>query len=633
MSVLNFPNPAITGVYTFNNRTWTWNGTSWKLTSAGFIGPIGATGATGLRGGTGPTGFSGSTGFTGSTGLGATGPIGLSGATGLIGATGLGLIGATGLGATGLTGATGPNATLSPSVYISQGKLSVNQSIPNEADTIIQFVDDYDPQNWWNASTYRFQPNIAGYYAISIAVWFADPQTSTGQFNLQARINGNTFLISQSPLNSTSTGQTLNGEKIIYMNGTTDYVDFTAYQNTGSSKNIQYGTSSGSGSWFTAVLMAYGQGGVTSNQEGVSGWIPTWTSSNNITPSSGLNSYIGTIIAPSTGSNSLTIRGIASQASNLFEIRDNSSVPIFYIDSGYQLNLIGKKSKIGWGTNFGTTSLISTSEMNAPFSATYGGDSFIGTALLNSGPFSIISGGNVWLGSASGGGITNSDSYCGYYGGSVYIASVSARGPWNGGKAGTSYLSCANTNGGPYTNIEGGTVVMASGSTNGNTYCYGSMYLNAATTITSQGTTSKPLLIKGFAAQSANLFEIQNSSSAILQYVDSSGNVYFGDGQLSSFSVNSTTATVDRVLGQYDNGANIISTSNSGITLTIPSGLRVGFNCGIIQKGSGQITVGSGNGVAGYAPDGTKSLKQWSFMRVINTGTANEYIINGNTTV
>jgi hypothetical protein len=150
--------------------------------------------------------------------------------------------------------------------------------------------------------------------------------------------------------------------------------------------------------------------------------------------------------------------------------------------------------------------------------------------------------------------------------------------------------------------------------------------------IISRSSTIKGVIIKSATSQSANLLEVQNSSSTILNSVDPSGNVYFGDGGLSRFSATTIVVTSNRNFAQSDNGASVVSTSTSGITLTIPSGLTVGFNCSIIQKGAGQVTIGSGTGVSGYAPDGTKSLKQWSMMHIINTGTQNEYVIGGSVT-
>ena len=71
---INFPlSPELNDVYTFNDRTWTWNGRYWKATSTtigytGSQGDIGFTGSQGDIGFTGSQGDIGSIGFTGSKG-------------------------------------------------------------------------------------------------------------------------------------------------------------------------------------------------------------------------------------------------------------------------------------------------------------------------------------------------------------------------------------------------------------------------------------------------------------------------------------------------------------------------------------------------------------------------------------
>jgi hypothetical protein len=141
-----------------------------------------------------------------------------------------------------------------PVPYLFQGALSANQSIPNSSDTVVEFVDQFDPQNWWNPSTKRFTPTIAGYYQVSFGIWLENPGTTTGQTNAQLRKNGNAQIIVQYPLNN-GQGQSLAGSKIVLMNGSTDYIDLTIYQNSGASKNIQQGNADGSGTWLTATLL------------------------------------------------------------------------------------------------------------------------------------------------------------------------------------------------------------------------------------------------------------------------------------------------------------------------------------------------------------------------------------------
>lgn len=119
MALIDFPSsPSLNDEYTFEGRTWLWNGTGWEVKA--FVAPLGATGATGVAGATGPAGVTGPTGAVGATGAtgaqGDTGPAGATGATGVVGVSGatgatgpVGVTGATGVqGPSGPTGATGP---------------------------------------------------------------------------------------------------------------------------------------------------------------------------------------------------------------------------------------------------------------------------------------------------------------------------------------------------------------------------------------------------------------------------------------------------------------------------------------------------------------------------------------------
>jgi hypothetical protein len=176
---------------------------------------------------------------------------------------------------TGGGGSTG----LTASDYVVQGKLSANQSISANTDVIIQFVDDFDPQNWWNASTFQLTPTIAGYYNIFVGVWLDNPGVTNNQANVQVRKNGNSFIIVQNPLNNV-TGQAFEASKIVYLNGTTDYVDFTIYQASTGSVNILQGTANGSGTWFSASLIVGGNSAFTGG--GTTNYVSKWTSSSSL---------------------------------------------------------------------------------------------------------------------------------------------------------------------------------------------------------------------------------------------------------------------------------------------------------------------------------------------------------------
>lgn len=141
------------------------------------------------------------------------------------------------------------------SSYICSGRLSANQTITSSEDTIIQFQNNQtfsiDPLSWWNNSTYKYQPTLAGYYNICFSAWFQPGASSLNQMNIQMRKNGNTIAIAQSPI-PTTIGATLYNSSIMYLDGSTDYIQFTAYSSNPTSHTIS-GDSNSQGSYFTAI--------------------------------------------------------------------------------------------------------------------------------------------------------------------------------------------------------------------------------------------------------------------------------------------------------------------------------------------------------------------------------------------
>jgi len=136
-----------------------------------------------------------------------------------------------------------------------QGYLTGNQSILNNVDTTINFERQYDPNLWLDLGTRKFIPTVAGYYSVSFGAWLENPASPTNQVNIQIRKNGSTVMIVQQPLNN-GTGISLTGNRIYYMNGGGDYLDFTIFQGSGAPRNLlQGGTSDSAGTWFSAHLL------------------------------------------------------------------------------------------------------------------------------------------------------------------------------------------------------------------------------------------------------------------------------------------------------------------------------------------------------------------------------------------
>jgi len=147
------------------------------------------------------------------------------------------------------------NHAVITSSYVCDGILNANQTFATGSDATIAFVDYIDPNNW--IASNQFKPTIAGYYNVSFGVWLQNPGIATNQVNTQMRKNGNSMIISQQPLNN-GTGIGLGGSRIIQMNGTTDYLDWTIFQGTagsGTTGTILQGSANGQGTWFSAFLI------------------------------------------------------------------------------------------------------------------------------------------------------------------------------------------------------------------------------------------------------------------------------------------------------------------------------------------------------------------------------------------
>jgi hypothetical protein len=94
---------------------------------------------------------------------------------------------------------------------------------------------------------------------------------------------------------------------------------------------------------------------------------------------------------------------------------------------------------------------------------------------------------------------------------------------------------------------------------------------------------------------------------------------------ISGFAANVASIAANYSITSADNGKVIQSTSDTGITLTIPTGLPTGFNCTVVQMGAGQITFsGTYLNRTGF----TKSASQYSVVSILHLG-SNSIIVTG----
>lgn len=97
---------------------------------------------------------------------------------------------------------------------------------------------------------------------------------------------------------------------------------------------------------------------------------------------------------------------------------------------------------------------------------------------------------------------------------------------------------------------------------------------------------------------------------------------------LSNFSsvMNDLTGTT-YTLTNADNGKIITCTNASAITITVPS-LSVGFNCMIVQKGTGQVNIAASGGTIYNRYNFTKTAGQYAILSLVCIE-ANKYISSG----
>jgi len=244
--------------------------------SAGFNGSTGFTGSAGITGFTGSignVGYNGSTGFTGS--LGGVGYQGSLGSVGYQGSAGVGYAGSQGLigftGSSGFTGSKGADGgQLTAGSYVVRAvKNGSAQTVSNGSDATVTLIDDFDPNNWFASN--RFQPTVAGYYSLDASVWWDAGAVTNNQTNIQFKKNGTTQLVIDQTQIVTGSGYGQSLSTIAYLNGSTDYVELTAYTGNTTSQNIN---GSASGTYFVAALYAYGPPGYTGSvgSQGVTGF-------------------------------------------------------------------------------------------------------------------------------------------------------------------------------------------------------------------------------------------------------------------------------------------------------------------------------------------------------------------------
>ncbi|MDB2657933.1 hypothetical protein N9Y73_01580, partial [Flavobacteriaceae bacterium] len=113
--------------------------------------------------------------------------------------------------------------------------------------------------------------------------------------------------------------------------------------------------------------------------------------------------------------------------------------------------------------------------------------------------------------------------------------------------------------------------------------------------------------------------------------LDVTGNVTSSGGSISGFdaALNDQTST-SYTLQSSDNGKVVTLNNASAITLTIPSGLGDGFNCLIVQKGDGQISLTASGTTLINRQSHSKTAGKYAVLSIVNIG-SDTLIVAGDT--
>ena len=119
-------------------------------------------------------------------------------------------------------------------------RISANQTLSHNTYVAIDFDDiEYDPNNWFNTTTYKFQPTKAGKYFVGLNVQMYSHQGLGNNEISRAFIKKNatdlnsTSVVTMATVDTRNVGRgynfAVNMTGLVDMNGSTDYLHNMAY--------------------------------------------------------------------------------------------------------------------------------------------------------------------------------------------------------------------------------------------------------------------------------------------------------------------------------------------------------------------------------------------------------------------
>lgn len=108
---------------------------------------------------------------------------------------------------------------------------SASQSIASATFTKLQYdTKQFDTNTNYNTTNYRFTPTVAGYYQVTGSYYL--PSAATGQQIIALYKNGSAISTASYAFSAGGAIQPI-FSYLLYLNGSTDYIELYAYQGSG----------------------------------------------------------------------------------------------------------------------------------------------------------------------------------------------------------------------------------------------------------------------------------------------------------------------------------------------------------------------------------------------------------------
>jgi hypothetical protein len=210
---------------------------------------------------------------------------------------------------------------------------------------------------------------------------------------------------------------------------------------------------------------------------------------------------------------------------------------------------------------------------------------------------------------------------------------------YNAGNTGTNDITTGNKN----TLLGSSTAASAAAGTNQSVIGYGaSGQANNSVTLGNADVTAIYMAQDQGATVYAAGVDITGSTGLILENDETitnstdgtiviDGKADFNDNAITGYGADlQTESGTSKTLAAADNGTIIVCSSSSAVTITVPASLPSGFNCMIIQSGSGQVSLSASSTTLNNR-NGSKTAGQYAILTLVHLG-SDVFVVSGDTT-